>query len=84
MNAVGAARNTSGEELGEQLKSSSIVVLRTVNRSRGGGNTFVIIGVGDRLKKPSKSISSMKTPSPKKRSAEDTYFDREMCRFSWV
>ena len=46
--AIFTARNTSDEELGEQWKASSSVVLRTVNRYRGGGNT----GVVDRVKKP--------------------------------
>ena len=46
--AIFTARNTSDEELGEQWKASSSVVLRTVNRYRGGGN----IGVVDRVKKP--------------------------------
>ena len=29
------------------------------------------------------SVSPKKIQSPKKRTAEDTYFDREMCRFFW-
>ena len=28
-------------------------------------------------------MNSKKIPSPRKRNAENTYFDREMCRFHW-
>ena len=39
VNAVGTARNTSDEDIGKQPDASSNFVQRTVNRSRGGGNT---------------------------------------------
>ena len=59
--AILLARYTSDEELGKQWKASSKVVLRTVNRYRGGGN----IGVGDRVKKPLTPTSPKKIPNPK-------------------
>ena len=35
------------------------------------------------MKKPVTQFSPKKIPSPKQRSAEDAYFDREMCQFYW-
>ena len=77
MNASNTARD---EKPGEPSKTTPSVVLRTVSRTRGGGST----NLGDRVKKkPTTPISPKKIPSPEKRNAEDTYFDREMCRFYW-
>ena len=39
--------------------------------------------VGEQIPSKKVSMSPKNIPSPKKRMAEDTSFDRDMCRFYW-
>ena len=46
VNVMGAAQNTSDEELGKKRTASSSARPRTVNKSRGGGNINLSKGAG--------------------------------------
>ena len=83
MNVVGSALNTLDEEQGKKPKASSSTMPSIINRLRGRGNTKGANSTGNKSKKPVTQASPKKLLTPKRRSAEDTYFDREMCCFYW-
>ena len=64
----------SKEERNDRPKTTPSVVLQTASRARVENSA----NVGVRLTKKFETSNP-----PKKRSAADTYFDREMCRFYW-
>ena len=61
-------------------KIATSITPRVVNRNRGGSNA--VSSTAEKVKKINVQTSP-KNSSPKRRSAEDTCFDREMCRFYW-
>ena len=81
MIVVGTTDNASDEEHGNTPKAPSSALPRIVNRFSGGCKSNIRSGMGDRAKNPVTQTSPEKIPIPKRRSAEDTYFDRGMCRF---
>ena len=83
MNVVGPALNTLDEEQGKKPKASSSTMPSTINRLRGRGNTKGANSTGKKSKKLVTQAYPNKLLTPKRRSAEDTYFEREMCCFYW-
>ena len=75
VNVVQANDSSDEEETSEKLRTPGSI-LKTANRPRGSYHSR---DQGQIQKRG----TSKKIPSPKKRNAEDTYFDREMCRFYW-
>ena len=62
-------------------KASTSSTPRVVNRNRGGSNA--VTSTAEKVKSINVQTSTKKIPNPKRRSAEDTYFDRKRCRFYW-
>ena len=71
----------SDEDLEGVSKVAACITPRTVHCNRGGSN--VVTSSADEAKRPITQTSPKNISSPKRRSAEDTYFDRDMCRFCW-
>ena len=75
VNVVRQTQSISDEKL-RVPKAAACNTARAVNRIRGG--TVVVTSTADKAKRPNTQTSPKKIPSPKRRSAEDTYFDRNV------